>query len=115
MGMTTVAVQLSPERAQLMRELVADMQAQGGAGLAERARAVGYTRESMHLQENADGALLLIHLGYGGDDFDALQQRIIEFPDTEFTRWWTPRFIEVVGAALPRPELLFSWEDTNQA
>jgi len=110
--MNTVAVALDAEQVRKMRALAAELVGERREGLAERARAVGYRRESMHLQPTGDGgALLLVHLEYEGDDIEGLRGRIAEYPENDFTRWFNPRFLELWMSSGERPqsELLFEW------
>lgn len=118
MGMTTFAVTLDAEQAEQMRALAAELTERHIEGLAQRARSVGYARESMHLQPTEDGgALLLVHLDLEGDDLGELQRRILEYPDTEFTRWWNPQFAALMSAGPPpaEAERLFEWRDEGGA
>jgi hypothetical protein len=113
MGMTTFAVALNAQQVAQMRSLAADL-ANDVAGLADRARAVGYVRESMHLQPTADGgALLLVHLDCDIDDPEEVGRRIRAYPETDFTRWFNPRFESLMpsGRVPTNIEPLFEWRD----
>jgi hypothetical protein len=114
--MSTVAVALNAEQAEKMRTLVAQLVENHLRGLAERARAVGYHRESMHLQPTEDGgALLLVHVDFDGDDRTELERKIAEYPDNDFTRWFNPQFLELwlSSGSRPQSELLFEWRDNG--
>ena len=109
----TVAVRfLSKETAQKMRQHVADMKRSHLAGLEERARTVGYFKETMHLQPHGDGELYTVYLEHVGGN---LQKRLHAFPGTDFTRWWNPRYRELLGGRLRLDssggvETLLKWE-----
>ena len=64
---------LSKETAQKMRQHVADMKRSHLAGLEERARTVGYFKETMHLQPHGDGELYTVYLEHVGGN---LQKRL---------------------------------------
>lgn len=116
------AIPLTTGQAESMRSLAAELRAEHLEGLADRAREVGYGRESMHLQTMPDGAvLLLVHLEYDGDDHAAVQDRLQKFPENDFTRWFNPRFVAYTQPpegrrprALPTIEELFSWRDDSR-
>ena len=121
MGTGTYAIPLTNEQAESMRSLAVELRAEHMDGLADRARKVGYRQESMHLQTLPDGgALLLVHLQYDGDDEDAVHERLKNFPENDFTRWFNPRFLGATQppegprrSVLPRSEELFSWQDDH--
>lgn len=98
------------DRVQEFRDLIADLNADL-SGLAERARDVGYHRERMWLQPNEDGsAQLIIYLEYDeGVTQDELFSRLQAY-DSEFTRWWTPRFRQF-GVPTATGETVVSWDD----
>ncbi|AGB22200.1 hypothetical protein Mycsm_01813 [Mycobacterium sp. JS623] len=115
MAMTTFAVALNAEQVAQMRSLAADL-ANDVDGLADRARAVGYVRESMHLQPTEDGgALLLVHLDCDIDDPGEVRRRIRAYPPTDFTRWFNPRFEALMpsGRVPTNVEPLFEWRDQS--
>ena len=114
MAMTTWAVMLDARQAEEMRALAAELVKDHMDGLSERARAVGYARESMHLQPTEDGgALLLVHVDPESGDYSEVRERIRTYPETDFTRWFNPRFLALLpsGSTPPIPELLFEWRD----
>jgi hypothetical protein len=79
------------------------------SGLADRAYDVGYRRERMWLQPNDDGsALLIVYLQFDeGVSFAELAEKL-KSCESEFTRWWTPRF-ERFGYPKSVGEQLLSW------
>lgn len=74
------------------------------------ARAVGYQRERMWLQCNSDSsAEFIVYLEFdGGIDVPTFAQRLLAY-ESEFTRWWTPRF-ESFGLPKTFGEPLLSWD-----
>ena len=110
MGLTTFAVPLTDEQADHMRRLTKEMVEKYLDGLAERARWVGYDRECMYLQQVDGRWLLLVTLGFKGDDPSVLL-KVREYPGNDFTAWWSPQFGPIVGDAALRGEKLFVWED----
>ncbi|GGP36922.1 hypothetical protein GCM10010185_05190 [Saccharothrix coeruleofusca] len=80
------------------------------SGLAERAQAVGYHRERMWLQPDQDGdAALIVYLEFDeGVDLATFSERLLAY-ESEFTRWWTPRF-ESFGLPRSFGEPLLSWD-----
>ena len=93
---------LSREAAGKMRALTATLVKDHLEGLAERARSVGYYREAKAIAEDELGEpLLLIYL----EMIDLhVHERILAYPDTEFSRWWGPQFMEIVrGNPMARP------------
>ncbi|MFD6096702.1 hypothetical protein ACFVWN_02245 [Nocardiopsis flavescens] len=110
--MTSTAWTFSiPEnRVREFEDLLADLNRDHIPGLAARAREVGYHRERIWLQPNDDGsAELIVYLefdeGVGVADFS---ERLLAY-ESEFTRWWTPRF---GSFGLPRSvgDPLLSWD-----
>jgi hypothetical protein len=96
------SLSLSRDAAQKMRALAAALVEDHLEGLAERARSVGYYREAKAIAQDERGdPLLLIYL----EMVDLhVHKRIMAYPDTEFTRWWGPRFQEIVrGNPMARP------------
>lgn len=91
------------------RNLLADLN-EDLSGLADRAQDTGYHRERMWLQPNDDGsALLIVYLEFDeGVQFAAFSERLKSY-ESEFTRWWTPRF-ERFGYPKNVGEQLLSWD-----
>jgi hypothetical protein len=108
-----VAVRLlSTENAQAMRRRVTEMKTSQLTGLEQRARTVGYHKESMHLQPHGDGELYTVYLEHIGGN---LQKRLHAYPATDFTRWWNPTYRELLGGRLNLGssggfETLLNWE-----
>ena len=111
MGLTTFAVPLTDEQAEHMRTLTAEMVEKYLDGLAERARWIGYDREGMYLQKVDDRWLLLVTLGFKGDDPSIIAKGVRAYPGNEFTRWWNPQFQPLLGEQRAANEVLFVWED----
>ncbi|MFI7225160.1 hypothetical protein ACIBO5_18250 [Nonomuraea angiospora] len=97
------------QRVQEFRDLLADLN-RDLSGLADRARHAGYHRERMWLQPNSDGsAQLIVHLELDdGVDLPTLAQRLLTY-ESDFTRWWSPRFSSF-GFSATVGELLLSWD-----
>ncbi|AOS64527.1 hypothetical protein [Actinoalloteichus hymeniacidonis] len=97
------------ERVQDFRGLLADLN-KDLSGLAERARDVGYHRERMWLQPNRDeSAEFIVYLEFDeGVDLATLTERLLAY-DSEFTRWWRPRF-ESFGFPKSFGEPLLTWD-----
>ena len=115
MTSTAFAVNIPQERIRELRDLLSDLN-RDLSGLAERARDVGYHRERMWLQPNPDGSgLLIVYLEFDGD-FTAqdVLSRVAVY-ESEFTRWWNPRFNSLINlperrASAPS-ETLMTWDD----
>ncbi|MEU6710503.1 hypothetical protein ABZ897_03395 [Nonomuraea sp. NPDC046802] len=97
------------ERVQDFRDLLADLN-KDLSGLAERARDVGYHRERMWLQPNQDeSAEFIVYLEFDeGVDLTTFTERLLAY-DSEFTRWWRPRF-ESFGLPKSFGEPLLTWD-----
>lgn len=96
------SLSLSRDEAEKIRALTATLVKEHLGGLAERARAVGYYREAKALAEDERGEpLLLIYL----EMVDLhVHERILAYPETQFSRWWGPQFISIVkGNPMARP------------
>lgn len=96
------SLSLSREEAERMRALCGTLVKDHLAGLAQRARTVGYYREAKALAEDERGEpLLLIYL----EMVDLrVHERILAYPETEFSRWWGPQFEQIVkGNPMARP------------
>jgi hypothetical protein len=100
------------ERVQDFRDLLADLY-KDLSGLAERARDVGYHRERMWLQPHQDGsAEFIVYLEFDeGVDLATFTERLLAY-DSEFTRWWRPRF-ESFGLPKSFGEPLLTWDATD--
>lgn len=113
----TYAIPITADQADSMRQLATELREKYMDGLAQRAIAVGYNAESMHLQTMDDGSTwLLVHLAFQGDDAAAVHARLANYPENDFTRWFNPRFLSYTSppsgprsGVLPPVEELFSW------
>ncbi|RST19870.1 hypothetical protein EF908_30820 [Streptomyces sp. WAC04770] len=96
-------------RVQEFRDLLTDLN-KDLSGLDARAREVGYHRERMWLQYNEDGsAEFIVYLEFDeGVDVATFSERLLAY-ESEFTRWWTPRF-ESFGLPKTFGEPLLSWD-----
>lgn len=105
-------VTISGERVQDLRELIAELN-KDPSGLIERARVVGYHRERMWLQPNADGsAQFIVYLELDeGVDPDTLLARLRAY-ESDFTRWFNDRYMSFLPWTPPRGEMLFSWDES---
>lgn len=113
MASLAFTVTIPPERVQEFRDLLEEL-AKDISGLEERARAIGYHRERMWLQPGADGSAQLItylELDEGVDPSD-FQARLQAY-DSEFTRWWNPRYGSFLGGHPQPSATLFSWDDSK--
>lgn len=110
--MTSTAWTLSipQNRVQELRALLADLNRDHLPGLDARARKVGYHRERMWLQPDVDGsARLIVYLELDeGVDMVTFPERLLAH-ESEFTRWWTPRFASF-GLPWAVGEPLLSWD-----
>jgi hypothetical protein len=97
------------ERVREFRDLMTDLN-QDLSGLAERAGDVGYHRERMWLQPDQDGSVeFIVYLEFDeGVDVATFAERLLAY-ESEFTRWWTPRF-ESFGLPKSFGEPLLSWD-----
>lgn len=97
-------------RVQEFRDLLTALNRDHLSGLDTRARDVGYHRERMWFQPNDDGsAEFIVYLEFDeGVDSATFSERLLAY-ESEFTRWWTPRF---ASFGLPRSfgEPLLSWD-----
>ncbi|MFG2586625.1 hypothetical protein [Streptomyces sp. NPDC048438] len=110
MTSTAWTVPIPQERVQEFRDLLADLN-KNLSGLAERAREAGYHRERMWLQPNQDGsARLIVHLELNDGVTPAELVARLRSYDSEFTRWWNPRF-ESFGFPASPGETLLAWSD----
>lgn len=103
----TIPEQRIPEFRELLAELRNDH-----SGLVERARALGYHRERMLLQPNPDGSARLItclELDEGVDLADF--QKGLATYESDWTRWWNPRYQSFLGGRPVLAETLFAWDD----
>lgn len=111
-GMTSTAwtFPIPGSRVQEFRDLLTALNRDHLSGLDTRARDVGYHRERMWLQPNDDGsAEFIVYLEFDeGVDSATFSERLLAY-ESEFTRWWTPRF---ASFGLPRSfgEPLLSWD-----
>jgi len=98
------------DRVQEFRDLLEELNTEHMAGLDTRARAVGYNRERMWLQPTTDGsAEFIVYLEFDEDiDVPTFAERLLAY-ESEFTRWWTPRF-ESFGLPPAFGEPLLSWD-----
>ena len=111
MAVTAFTVTIPSDRIDGFRELLAEVK-KDVTGLAERARAVGYYRERMLLQPRPDGdAQLIVFLEF--DDTISAQDLIgaVVAYESEFTKWWNPRYYEFIGSPPLIAETVFSWDD----
>ncbi|MGW8529806.1 MULTISPECIES: hypothetical protein [Nocardiopsidaceae] len=97
-------------RVQEFRDLLADLNRDHLPGLDTRAREVGYLRERMWLQPGEDGgAEFIVYLEFDeGVDLADFSERLLAY-ESEFTRWWTPRFASF-GIPTSFGEPLLSWD-----
>lgn len=97
------------DRIQDFRDLMADL-SKDLSGLAVRAEAVGYHRERMWLQRNADGsAEFIVYLEFDdGVHLTQFAERLSAY-ESEFTKWWRPRY-ESFGRPKAFGEPLLSWD-----
>lgn len=110
MTSTAWTVPIPQERVQEFRDLLADLN-MDLSGLAERAREVGYHRERMWLQPNQDGsAQLIVYLELDDGVTQAELMARLRSYESEFTRWWNPRF-ESFGLPASTGETLLAWGD----
>ncbi|WP_435109858.1 hypothetical protein [Nocardiopsis synnemataformans] len=97
-------------RVQEFRDLLTALDRDHLPGLDTRAREGGYHRERMWLQPNDDGgAEFIVYLELDESvDLATFSERLLAY-ESEFTRWWTPRF---ASFGLPRSfgEPLLSWD-----
>lgn len=110
MGSMAFTVTIPAERIQEFRDLMTRLK-EDPSGLAERARAVGYHRERMWLQPNPDGsAQLITYLETdNGVDPAELGARLRAY-ESDFTRWWSPRYVSLLGGHPPASETMFAWD-----
>ncbi len=103
-------VSIPAERVPDLRDLLAKLNADP-SGLIERAKAVGYHRERMWLQPNADGsAQFIVYLELDeGVDSAMLLTRLRAY-ESDFTRWWSQRYMSFLGYPPPTSEIMFSWD-----
>lgn len=111
MTSTAFTAKVPADRVDELRRLLAELN-EDVSGLAERARAVGYHRERMWLQSNADGdAQLIVYVEL--DDEKPLQDVMaaVATYESDFTRKWNPRFASFLTASPMNSETLFAWDD----
>jgi hypothetical protein len=111
---TAFTVTVPADRIDELRQLLAELN-KDVSGLAERARAVGYHRERMWLQYNADGdGQLIVYLEFDDhqreQDVQDVLARIATY-ENEFTRWWNPRYNSFLSDTPTETETLFAWDD----
>lgn len=95
------AVPIDETRELRLRSLVEEMLRDHHDGLVARARAVGYYREINALVRDLSGRpLYLVYLELKAPDYATVVSNLMSYPPTPFSRWWTPRFIELVGKDL---------------
>lgn len=109
MTSTAWTLNIARQRIQEFRDLLDDLN-KDLSGLDKRAKDVGYHRERMWLQANDDGsAEFIVYLEFDeGVDLATFAERLLAY-DSEFTRWWTPRF-ESFGLPTTFGEPLLSWD-----
>ncbi|MCA1192616.1 MULTISPECIES: hypothetical protein [unclassified Saccharopolyspora] len=110
MTSTAWTLPIRAERVPEFRNLLDELHARHLPGLDARAREVGYVRERMWLQPNADGsAEFIVYLEFDeGVDVPTFAERLRTY-ESEFTRWWTPRF-ESFGLPPAFGEPVLSWD-----
>ena len=98
------------DRVEEFRSLLTELNEKHLDGLGTRARAVGYHQERMWLQPNQDGsAEFIVSLEFDeGVDLPTFTERRLAY-ESDFTRWWTPRF-ESFGMPPAFGEPLLSWD-----
>lgn len=81
------------DRVEEFRSLLTELNEKHLDGLGIRAREVGYHQERMWLQPNRDGsAEFIVSLEFDdGIDLATFSERLLAY-ESDFTRWWTPRF-----------------------
>lgn len=112
------AIPLRPDDIDEVRQLIGELNRSYKAGLADRARVVGYHREVMILQTGgAQGDFLNIYLDFNDEkDIAPAVDRLMEYGKnpTPFTKFWSARFAALSaasGAMAGVAEPLLSWED----
>lgn len=113
MTSTAFTTRVPADRVDELRRLLAKLN-EDVSGLAERARAVGYHRERMWLQTNADGdgdAQLIVYLELDDEKSSQDVMAGVSTYENEFTRWWSPRFRAFLPASPTTCETLFAWDD----
>jgi hypothetical protein len=102
------------ERVDEFRGLLAELNEKHLDGLGTRARVVGYHQERMWLQPNQDGsAEFIVSLEFDeGIDLATFSERLLAY-ESDFTRWWTPRFASF-GMPPAFGEPLLSWDATTK-
>ncbi|HKT14926.1 MAG TPA: hypothetical protein VJR87_05915 [Allosphingosinicella sp.] len=104
---TLTAIPLDDASAATMRDLVRELNAKHVEGLAARARVVGYFREAMALvREDSGQWLYLVYLELR--DLE-MRKRLLAYPETPFTSWWSSRFTALV----PNPVLAAAWQQSK--
>ncbi|WP_269507267.1 hypothetical protein [Burkholderia sp. IMCC1007] len=84
-----------------MRALIDEMLRSHKDGLVARAREVGYYREAMAISRDSSGnSLYLLYLELRVESFASMVSRLMNYPKTAFSAWWTPRYIQLVGKQL---------------
>lgn len=95
------AIPLNLASADSVRSLVQIMCRDHKDGLIARARDVGYYREAMALSQDESGRpLYLLYLELKVADYATMVSRLLNYPETAFTSWWTPQYINLVGKEL---------------
>lgn len=111
MTSTAFTTKVPADRVDELRRLLAELN-EDVSGLVERARAVGYHRERMWLQTNADGdAQLIVYLELNDEKSSREVMAGISAYENEFTRWWGPRFRAFLPGSAGTCETLFAWDD----
>lgn len=101
------------DRVQEFRTLLTDLNEKHLDGLGTRARDVGYHQERTWLQPDSDGsAQLIVSLELDeGIDLATFSEQLLAY-ESEFTRWWTPRFGSF-GMPPAFGEPLLAWDATT--
>jgi hypothetical protein len=97
-------------RVEEFRSLLTELNEKHLDGLGDRALEVGYHQERMWLQPNRDGgAELIVSLEFDeGIDLVTFSDRLLAY-ESDFTRWWTPRFASF-GMPPAFGEPLLAWD-----
>lgn len=113
MASRAFTVRIPQDRVQEFRDLLDELD-KDTSGLVERARVLGYHRERMWLELNDDhSAQLITYLELDeGVDPTAFADRLQAY-ESDFTRWFNPRYFSFLGRPPTPSEMLFAWDEND--